>query len=237
MANPKITLSVDQSIIDTLVNLTAALNRVADSMSGVASATDAVSKSAKIAKEAMMAESVAAVPNPNAFVVGEQIKEAPVVSPELMEKAAAAVAQSEPVPTEPRPLYVPPIEVPVTANYPDGSSETIQVPIATPVQEPSKADLPPMPIPPAQPYVQPYPPFPQQAATVPIIQQPAAPMPTAPGVEITKEQLMMAGVSLMDRGINANTVLWEFGVQSVDQLQKEQYGAFAERLRQLGAKI
>lgn len=223
MANPKITLSVDQSIIDTLDNLTAALNRLADSMP---KQTERISD-----------ESCAAVPNPNAFVVGEQVKEAPVVSPELMEKAAAAVAQPEPVPTEPRPLYVPPIEVPVTANYPDGSSETIQVPIATPVQEPSKADLPPMPIPPAQPYVQPYPPFPQQAATAPAIQQPAAPMPTAPGVEITKEQLMMAGVSLMDRGINANTVLWEFGVQSVDQLQKEQYGAFAERLRQLGAKI
>lgn len=191
MANPKITLSVDQSIIDTLVNLTAALNRVADSMP---KQTESISD-----------ESCAAVPNPNAFVVGEQIKEAPVVSPELMEKAATAVAQPEPVPTEPRPLYVPPIEVPVTANYPDGSSETVQMPIVAPVQEPSKADLP--------------------------------PMPTAPGVEITKEQLMMAGVSLMDRGINANTVLWEFGVQSVDQLQKEQYGAFAERLRQLGAKI
>lgn len=217
MANPKITLSVDQSILDTLNNLTAALNRLADSMP-------------------KQTESCAAVPNPNAFVAGGQIKEAPVVSPELMRKAAA-VAQPEPVPTEPRPLYTPPIEVPVTANYPDGSSETIQVPIATPVQEPSKADLPPMPIPPAQPYVQPYPPFPQQTTTAPAIQQPAAPMPTAPGVEITKEQLMMAGVSLMDRGINANTVLWEFGAQSVNQLQKEQYGAFAERLRQLGAKI
>lgn len=222
MANPKITLSVDQSILDTLNNLTAALNRLADS----------VPKQTKSSPD----ENCAAVPNPNAFVVGEQIKEAPVVSTELMEKAAA-VAQPEPVPTEPRPLYVPPIEVPVTANYPDGSSETIQVPIATPVKEPSKADLPPMPIPPAQPYVQPYPPFPQQAATTPAIQQPAAPMPTAPSDEITKEQLMMAGVSLMDRGINANTVLWEFGVQSVDQIQKEQYGAFAERLRQLGAKI
>lgn len=223
MANPKITLSVDQSILDTLANMTAAMNRLADALAKYA--------------ESSPDESCAAVPNPNAFVVGEQIKEAPVVSPELMEKAATAVAQPEPVPTEPRPLYVPPIEVPVTANYPDGSSETIQVPIATPVQEPSKADLPPMPIPPAQPYVQPYPPFPQQAATAPVIQQPVAPMPTAPSDEITKEQLMMAGVSLMDRGINANTVLWEFGVQSVDQLQKEQYGAFAERLRQLGAKI
>ena len=208
MANPKITLSVDQSIIDTLVNLTAALNRVADSMSGVASATDAVSKSAKIAKEAMLAESVAAAPNPNAFVVGEQIKEAPVVSPELMEKAVA----SAPVQTMPAaaPVIAPAPAMPVLGQMP-------QQPVTpTPVAQ--------------QPFAAPVP-----DATA--IQQPAAPMPTAPGVEITKEQLMMAGVSLMDRGINANTVLWEFGVQSVDQLQKEQYGAFAERLRQLGAKI
>lgn len=208
MANPKITLSVDQSIIDTLVNLTAALNRVADSMSGVDSATDAVSKSAKIAKEAMMAESVAAVPNPNAFVVGEQIKDVPAVSSELMEKAVA----SAPVQTMPAaaPVIAPAPAMPVLGQMP-------QQPVTpAPVAQ--------------QPFVAPVP-----DATV--IQQPAAPIPTAPGVEITKEQLMMAGVSLMDRGINANTVLWEFGVQSVDQLQKEQYGAFAERLRQLGAKI
>lgn len=229
MANPKITLSVDQSILDTLDNLTAALNRVADSMSGAGASTVTIDPKA-------MAESVAAVPNPNAFVVGEQIKDVPAVSSELMEKAAAAVGKIEPVPTEPRPMYVPPIEVPVTAKYPDGSSETIQVPIAAPVQEPSKADLPPLPVPPAQPYVQPYPPFPQQPAPAPVVQQPAS-MPVSSGPVITKEQLMMAGVSLMDRGINANTVLWEFGVQSVDQLKEGQYSAFAERLRQLGAKI
>lgn len=222
MANPKITLSVDQSIIDTLDNLTAALNRLADSMP---KQTESISD-----------ENCAAVPSPTAFVVGEQIKEPPMASQAILDKAAAAVAQSEPVPTDPRPLYTTPYEATFIVNPPDGSSETVQMPIVAPVQEPSKADLPPMPIPPAQPYVQPYPPFPQQTATAPAIQQPAA-MPTAPGVEITKEQLMMAGVSLMDRGINANTMLWEFGVQSVDQLQKEQYGAFAERLRQLGAKI
>lgn len=214
MANPKITLSVDQSIVDTLVNLTAALNRVADSMSGEASTTDAVSKSAKIAKETMMSESVAAVPNPNAFVVGEQIKEAPVVSPELMEKTMASA-----------PAQTMPAAAPATASAPAAAPAPAM---------PVLGQMPQQPVPPApvaqQPFVAPVP-----DATV--IQQPATPMPTTPGVEITKEQLMRAGVSLMDRGINANTVLWEFGVQSVDQLQKEQYGAFAERLRQLGAKI
>lgn len=194
MANPKITLSVDQSILDTLVNLTAALNRVADSMT---KQTESISD-----------ESCAAVPNPAAFVVGEQIKEAPVVSPELMEKAVA----STPVQTMPAaaPVIAPAPAMPVLGQMPQ--QPVTPAPVA---QQPSVAPVP--------------------DATV--IQQPAAPMPTAPGVEITKEQLMMAGVSLMDRGINANTVLWEFGVQSVDQLQKEQYGAFAERLRQLGAKI
>lgn len=191
MANPKITLSVDQSIIDTLVNLTAALNRVADAMGKYA--------------ESNPDENCAAVPNPNAFVVEEQIKEAPVVSPELMEKAVASV-----------PVQV----VPAAA------------PVITPAM-PILGQMPQQPVTPAPVAQQPF------AAPVPdatAIQQPDA-MPTAPGVGITKEQLMMAGVSLMDRGINANTVLWEFGVQSVDQLQKEQYGAFAERLRQLGAKI
>lgn len=190
MANPKITLSVDQSILDTLDNLTAALNRLADSMP---KQTESISD-----------ESCAAVPNPNAFVVGEQIKEAPVASPELMEKTMASA------PAQAMPAAAPAPAMPVLGQMP-------QQPVSpAPVAQ--------------QPFVAPVP-------DVTVIQQPAAPMPTAPGVEITKEQLMMAGVSLMDRGINANTVLWEFGVQSVDQLQKEQYGAFAERLRQLGAKI
>lgn len=194
MANPKITLSVDQSIVDTLVNLTAALNRVADSMP----------KQTNSCPD----ESCAAVPNPNAFVVGEQIKEAPVASPELMEKTmASAPAQAMPAAA---PVNAPAPAMPVLGQMPQQPGSP--APVAQ------------------QPFVAPVP-----DATV--IHQPAAPMPTAPGVEITKEQLMMAGVSLMDRGINANTVLWEFGVQSVDQLQKEQYGAFAERLRQLGAKI
>lgn len=194
MANPKITLSVDQSILDTMNNLTAALNRLADS----------VPKQTKSSPD----ENCADVPNPNAFVVGEQIKEAPVVSTELMEKAVASA-----------PVQIMPAAAPVITPAP-----------AMPVL----GQMPQQPVTPApvaqQPFVKPVP-----DATA--IQQPAAPMPTAPSVEITKEQLMMAGVSLMDRGINANTVLWEFGVQSVDQLQKEQYGAFAERLRQLGAKI
>lgn len=214
MANPKITLSVDQSIIDTLVNLTAALNRVADSMSGVASATDAAPKSAKIAKEAMMDESVTAVPNPNAFVVGDQIKDVPAVSSELMGKAeTSASVQTMPA--------VAPVIAPAPAPAPAPAMPVLGQMSQQPVAPAPVAQ---------QPFVAPVP-----DATV--IQQPAATMPTAPGVGIAKEQLMMAGVSLMDRGINANTVLWEFGVKSVDQLQKEQYGAFAERLRQLGAKI
>lgn len=207
MANPKITLSVDQSIIDTLVNLTAALNRVADSMSGVASATDAVSKSAKIAKEAMMAESVAAVPNPNAFVVGEQIKNVPAVSPELMEKAAASA-----------PVQVMPSMAPVTMPAPAPAAMPIMNQMLQQASAPS--------------------PVAQPVMTAPVVQQPA-PMPVSQiqSSEPIQMQLKRAGVSLMDKGIDVNTVLWEFGVQSVDQLNEEQCHAFANRLRQLGAKI
>ena len=72
--------------------------------------------------------------------------------------------------------------------------------------------------------------------SAPVTQQPMA-MPTAPGVEITEEMLMRAGVELNNRGVNAMAVLMEFGVQGVNQLPKEQYPAFAARLRSLGANI
>lgn len=76
-----------------------------------------------------------------------------------------------------------------------------------------------------------------QSATPPAA--PAAPvMPTSqPTVEYTMEQLGRAGAELMTRGVNASGVLQEFGIMSLDALPKEQYGAFAQRLRQLGANI
>lgn len=82
-----------------------------------------------------------------------------------------------------------------------------------------------------------HPPF-----SMPVMQSatpPAAPvMPTTqPSVEYTMEQLGRAGADLMTRGVNASGVLQEFGIMSLDMLPKEQYGAFAQRLRQLGANI
>ena len=80
------------------------------------------------------------------------------------------------------------------------------------------------------------------APIVPPVQQQApvqqkAPQGSAP--EYTQEQLSVAGVSLMDAGklqqlqaLNA-----EFGIQAIMQLPKAQYGAYATRLRGLGAQI
>lgn len=61
--------------------------------------------------------------------------------------------------------------------------------------------------------------------------------PVQAGPEITEQMIMMAGVSLIQRGIDAVAVLREFGVNSVAELTKDQYVPVAMRLRQLGANI
>lgn len=93
--------------------------------------------------------------------------------------------------------------------------------------------------------VQPVPP--QQTAPVNVGQtQPAAvtpppvqtPVPTAQP-SYTMEDLSKAGMTLMDSGRQGElrNLLAQFGVQSLPDLPKEQYGAFATALRGLGAQI
>ena len=107
---------------------------------------------------------------------------------------------------------------------------------------------------PAYPQQAPYPPVaptasapayqPQSPAPVYPPQQPAyAPPPAAPAAPVgqppvyTMEDLSRAAVSLMDAGREINSLLASFGVQALTQLPKEQYGAFATALRQMGARI
>lgn len=99
--------------------------------------------------------------------------------------------------------------------------------------------VPPMPVsspvaPPATVPVAPV--LPIQAVATEAAQQ-AFTIPVAPATEITIEALMRAGVDLMNRGVNAAAVLAEFRVQTLTELPKDQYNAFAARLRQLGANI
>lgn len=80
---------------------------------------------------------------------------------------------------------------------------------------------------------------PIQAASVDPAPQPVAAVPTAVP-SYTQEQLALAASQVMeakkDQAVIVN-LLGKFGVQALTQLPKEQYGAFATELRNLGAKL
>ncbi|MBR1760919.1 MAG: hypothetical protein IJ741_07045 [Schwartzia sp.] len=68
---------------------------------------------------------------------------------------------------------------------------------------------------------------------------PVANVPLAQAPQYTAEQIMAAGATLMDAGkVNELiALLHSFGVQAVMDLKPEQLGAFATKMRELGAKI
>ncbi len=82
------------------------------------------------------------------------------------------------------------------------------------------------------------------APAVPVTPQPVvqaeqpAPVPTTQQT-YTMEQLAVAATQLVDAGRREELVglLGQFGVQALTALPKEQYGAFATALRQMGAKL
>ena len=93
-----------------------------------------------------------------------------------------------------------------------------------PVSEPVTNPVNPTPAP-VQPMVQP---------TAPVAQA----VPTA-APSYTMEQLAVAATQLVDAGQRDSLValLQQFGAQSLTALPKEQYGNFANALRQMGAKL
>ncbi len=99
-------------------------------------------------------------------------------------------------------------------------------------------------------YVPKTPPAPVSAPTpppapvaVPVATAPPAPapVPTVPTTAqtYTQDQLALAASGLMDAGKLAELqqLLAAFNVPSLVQLPKDQYGAFATKLREMGAKI
>ena len=80
-------------------------------------------------------------------------------------------------------------------------------------------------------------------AAVPVATAPpaAAPLPTVPTAAqtYTQDQLALAASGLIDTGKLAELqqLLAAFNVDSLARLPKEQYGAFATKLREMGAKI
>lgn len=104
-----------------------------------------------------------------------------------------------------------------------------------------KTESPAVPEVPAEVPTQPQQPVPQVA----VPQQPVQAMQTAPAavpvqaVSYTAEQLGLAAMQVADsKGHQViEELLQRFGVAALTQLAKEQYGAFAAELRNLGAKL
>jgi len=111
-------------------------------------------------------------------------------------------------------------------------------PAAAPPATPAPAPVP-APLPAAAPPATPTP-----AASVPQTPEVPPTMPSTPGVPTaaptyTLDQLARAGAALAQSGKmeQALALLAKYGVQTVNQLKPEQYGAFATELRALGAQV
>lgn len=97
-----------------------------------------------------------------------------------------------------------------------------------------------LPVMPAQP-VQPVAPQPgpQPSSAPPIAPQPPIGAVPTSAPQYTVEQLQMAAAPLMDAGKQNELIalLNRFGVNAMTELPKEQYGAFAMALREMGAQL
>jgi hypothetical protein len=113
---------------------------------------------------------------------------------------------------------------------------------ATPVMVAEQVPMPqPAPAPVAAPTAQvpaPVAPAPVAPAPTPTPAEQSAAVPTT-AQTYTVEQLAVAATQMVDAGRRQELVnlLGRFGVQALTALPKEQYGAFATALRQMGAKI
>lgn len=107
---------------------------------------------------------------------------------------------------------------------------------AAPVLPPASAPVAPTPTAPVQPVTTQAPPT---APTTAVPTAPAATAPVASAPQYTFEQLAAAAAPLSDAGKQSQLIesINTFGVASLTDLPKEQYGAFATKLRELGAKI
>lgn len=128
------------------------------------------------------------------------------------------------------------------------TSAPVQASVAPTTQAPVKASAAPTTQVPVAPVTTP-------AQTAPVAQAPVVPAapvatPTVPAVEApvvptaaptyTLDDIARAGMTLMDSGRQAellDLLTNKFGVQALPALPKEQYGAFATALRELGAQI
>lgn len=147
------------------------------------------------------------------------------------------------------------LEIKVTINTPDLSealtnlalaikgdviqkSDEMVIPAGTPMQVTQVA---PAPVPAQQatvPVQQPVNPVPvQQAAPQPTAQAPIMPPPAAPKIDL--DAISRAGAALADAGKMTQILdlLKQFGVPAITMLREDQYPAFADGMKALGAKF
>ena len=125
-----------------------------------------------------------------------------------------------------------------SVEEPEAVESTAPVQSATPVPQPVQTTAAPV-----APVASVAPAAPIQASvtpSAPIVQ--TAPTPTAPVApqrEYSQDEIATAAMQLMDRGGQAQlqSLLARYGVESLPQLPKEQYGNFATALRGMGAQI
>ncbi|MFR3591060.1 hypothetical protein [Eisenbergiella massiliensis] len=122
-------------------------------------------------------------------------------------------------------------------DTPSAAQQTEMAPEAPQAAQPLPA---PAPIPVPAPAQQPIAPVPAPV----LVQQPIAPVPAPAAVptaaaSYTLDDLARAAMPLMDAGRQAELqqLLQLFGVEALPALQPGQYGAFATKLREMGAQI
>lgn len=113
---------------------------------------------------------------------------------------------------------------PVTAGPEGGGSALLQTPVVTPVAYGGPAI-------PTTPAIQPTPPSDPPAQTVPLA---SAPSFTLADISKAGADLIGANPGLLPK---VNELMTQFGIQTLDKLKPDQFGAFATALRGLGAKI
>lgn len=126
-------------------------------------------------------------------------------------------------------------QAPVTVTYPNiAPTQQIPVPDNRAIANPSTAGASSVSAP--TPAVAPAAPV-AVAAPSPAVEAPSAPAP-AP-TAYTMDDLGRAGATLIDAGKMPQLIalLGKFGVQAVTQLKAEQFAAFADELKALGAKF
>ena len=160
---------------------------------------------------------------------------------ELLHKRNPVVYPGKGVPAQPAAQTAPPLNEQAKAMLDAAHQQPTQPAMGNP--------MPPVNIPAAQPTHTAAPasaaptnpaPLPHTAsATPPPMTSPSNGVPQAAAPTYTLDQLARAGAALAQSGKmeDALALLARYGVQTVNQLKPEQYGAFATELRALGAQV